>query len=121
MGVFETELTIHWKVVVPLIENTVNEYVKGVVRLFSLYDELFIISSSLYDVPLIIHVTGNIVLLRYPQLISTSLPSQTMSFLGDLVIFTTRKNVCSYICSYVATYTVATDIYGIYIYTYLCM
>ena len=33
--VFEAECTVHWKVVVPLIKNTVNEYLKGVVGLFS--------------------------------------------------------------------------------------
>ena len=27
--------TTHWKVVVPLIENTVNEFPIGIVRLFS--------------------------------------------------------------------------------------
>ena len=32
--VFEVDRTIHWIVVVPLIENTVNEYVRGLVGLF---------------------------------------------------------------------------------------
>ena len=33
--VFGVDRTTHWKVVVPLIENTVSEYVVGVVELFS--------------------------------------------------------------------------------------
>ena len=88
--VFEDECTVHWKVVVRLIENTVNEYLKGVVGLFNWYIGLFTISSSLYDVPLIIHVTGNVMLLWYPQLMMTSLPSQTVLFRGGLVIITTE-------------------------------
>ena len=33
--VFGVDRTIHWKVVVLLIENTVNEYTVGIVGLFS--------------------------------------------------------------------------------------
>ena len=87
--VFEAECTVHWKVVVRLIENTVKEYLKGAVGLFSWYIELFAISSSLYDVPLIIHVIDKVMLLRYPQLMVTFLPSQTVLFTGGLVITTT--------------------------------
>ena len=35
MVMFGAECNIHWKVVVPLIENTVSEYLVGVVGLFS--------------------------------------------------------------------------------------
>ena len=81
--------TIHWKVVVPLIENTVNESVGALAGLFSRYDGLFTIFCRVNDVPLIIHVTGNRVAVRCPQLMVTSLPLQTVVFSGGLVIITT--------------------------------
>ena len=66
--------TIHWKVVVTLIENTVNDVTIGLVGLFRRYNGLFTISCRVNDLPLIIHVTGTAVALTYPQLMLTSLP-----------------------------------------------
>ena len=49
---------------------------------------MFIISPSVNDVPLIIHVTGNVKSLWYPQLMVTLLPLHAVVFSGDLVIVT---------------------------------
>ena len=109
---FGVEWTIHWKVVVPLIENTVNETVIGLVGLFSWYNGLSTTSYWVNDVPLIIHVTGNALALRYPQLMITLLPLQKLIvvFWGGLVIMTrecphTYSNYteCTY-SSYIHTY-----------------
>ena len=88
---FWIEWTIHWKVVVPLIERTVSERALGVVGLFSRYSLLR--PSSVNDVPLIIHITGSRVSLWYPQLMVTSLPLHTIVFSGGLVTVTTGKPI----------------------------
>ena len=84
---FGIEWTIHWKVVVPLIENTVNETLVGLLGLFSWYDGLSTISCWVNDVPLIIHVTDTALCHWYPQLMVTSLTSQKLIvvFSGGLV------------------------------------
>ena len=94
--VFRVEWTTHWKVVLPLIENTVNERALGVEGLFCRYSSfIFTISYSVNDVPLIIHVTGNGVTLWYPQLMITLLPLQTVVFSGGLVIVTVGTYICT--------------------------
>ena len=84
------EWTIHWKVVVLLMENTVNEIVLGFPGLFSWYNGLSTTSCWVNDVPLIIHVTGNVVAHWYPQLMVTLLLLLTVVFSGGVVIVTIR-------------------------------
>lgn len=84
--------TIHWKVVVELIDITVNENALGIEGLFNRYIWLlFIMSSLVNNVPLIIHWTCNSVSLSYPQLMVTFIPLQTAALLGGVRIVTTYE------------------------------
>ena len=106
--VFEAEWTIHWKVVVWLIENTVSERALGLLGLFSWYSGLLSISCWVNDVPLIIHVTGNTIACWYPQLMITLLPLHAVVFSGGLVIITTTVYIAHTLeCTllFIATYT----------------
>ena len=89
--VFGVDRTIHWKVVVALIENTVNDVSTGVRIKFRRYNGLFTISCRVNDLPLIIHVTGTALEPSYPQLMVTSLPLLTVLFSGGVVIVTAGK------------------------------
>ena len=91
---------------VPLIDDTVSERVLGFPRLLSQYNGLSTISSGLNEVPLIIHVTGNGVVLLYPQLMVTSLPLHTVVFSGGVVIVTKAIHIRIY----TITHTVRTYI-----------
>ena len=86
----EVELNVHWKAVLWLIENTVNDIVLGLVGLFSWYNGLSTTFCWVNDVPLIIHVTGNEVADWYPQLMITLLLLHTVVFSGGCMIVTTR-------------------------------